>query len=328
MATLSIVIPAPDDVAALEQTLISVLENRPAESEIIVVLGCEYDDPWNIRDEVRFVRAPVGCGLVGCINLGFASSSAEFVHVLSSGWRATEGWTDAAMEHFVFDDVGAVVPIGLSFTDRTRVVSAGVRYSRGGRRSVVVPPQGKPITKDSVIASAPLLEVGFWRTRCFDGVGPGFSTTCGTTYADVDMGVSLSHAGYRTVREHLSYVLAPETEPARSNSFLQGLHAERFFWRSLSGLSLLPILFSLVSHLLEFVRHSLASAPQAIFPMLVGRFVALMQFGAYLPRYRQLKALRQSRQSAANSTIRMDGPHAFIGRPHTSQSSSPLRRSA
>ena len=53
-------IPAPSDVAALEDTLVSVLEKRPADAEVIVALGCAYDDPWNIREEVTFVQAPIG----------------------------------------------------------------------------------------------------------------------------------------------------------------------------------------------------------------------------------------------------------------------------
>ena len=36
---LSIVIPTPTDTAALEETLVSVLENRPDDCEIIVALG-------------------------------------------------------------------------------------------------------------------------------------------------------------------------------------------------------------------------------------------------------------------------------------------------
>ncbi|MFN7700653.1 MAG: hypothetical protein ACK5U8_22335, partial [Deltaproteobacteria bacterium] len=43
-----------------EDTLVSVLEKRPAGSEVIVALGCAYDDPWHISDEVTFVQAPIG----------------------------------------------------------------------------------------------------------------------------------------------------------------------------------------------------------------------------------------------------------------------------
>ena len=70
---LSIVIPAAD-ASALEDTLVSVLENRPADSEIIAALTVPYADPWNISEEVRFVQAPVGTSLAACANLGVALS--------------------------------------------------------------------------------------------------------------------------------------------------------------------------------------------------------------------------------------------------------------
>ena len=96
---LSIVIPAAD-VATLEDTLVSVLENRPADSEIIAALAVPYGDPWNIADEVRFVRAPAGTGIAACANLGVALSRGDVVHVLAAGWRATEGWADRALARF------------------------------------------------------------------------------------------------------------------------------------------------------------------------------------------------------------------------------------
>ena len=89
-------IPAFDS-ASLEDTLVSVLENRPADCEIIVVLAVPYTDPWSIGDEVRFVQAPAAATVVDCVNVGMASSFGEIAHVLRSGWRATDGWADAAL---------------------------------------------------------------------------------------------------------------------------------------------------------------------------------------------------------------------------------------
>ena len=109
---LSIVVPTLTDTAALEETLVSVLENRPDDCEIVVPLACEYADPWNIAEEVRFVQAPAGSSLVGCINLGVSSSRGEVINVLAAGWRATEGWTDRPLEHFDCDRVGAAVAAG------------------------------------------------------------------------------------------------------------------------------------------------------------------------------------------------------------------------
>ena len=57
---LSIVIPALASVEALERTLVSVLEKRPADCEIIVVLNTSYDDPYQLTDEVHFASARKG----------------------------------------------------------------------------------------------------------------------------------------------------------------------------------------------------------------------------------------------------------------------------
>jgi hypothetical protein len=66
--------------------------------------------------------------------------------------------------------------------------------------------------------------------------------------------------------------------------------------------------------------------------MLAGRLVALMQFGAYLPRYRQLRALmKDSRPEPTGDdvpTIRIDGPHATVHAPTRRLNPTPLRRSA
>ena len=96
---LSIVIPATE-VSGLEETLVSVLENRPADCDIIVAHTMRYDDPWNIREEVSFVEPPRGSGLIGCIHAGAAAATGDVIHVLAAGWKATEGWTEPALEHF------------------------------------------------------------------------------------------------------------------------------------------------------------------------------------------------------------------------------------
>lgn len=340
---LSIVIPTPADTAAMEETLVSVLEHRPDDCEIVVALGCEYADPWNIREEVRFVQAPAGSSLVGCVNLGVAASAGDVVHVLAAGWRATEGWTDRPMERFEDDDVVAVVPLGVAADDRDRVVSAGVRCAVGGRRIDVAadgrwrrakatdcPPSG------ATVPQGPVLETGFWRSDVLELAGRGFTTVCGDTGADADMAITLSRSGRRVVVEPHSRVIAPSaTGRIRTRSFVAGLHAERLFWRSVAGSSILP---ALVMHVVEIVRHAVARAPLGTLPMLVGRAIAVLQFGSYVSRYLQLRNV--IRQGAGHGrgettveerqTIRIDGPHAGVARPRQRKDyeSAPLRKSA
>jgi len=346
---LSIVIPAPANTAALEETLVSVLENRPDDCEIVVALGCEYSDPWNIRDEVRFVQAPAGSSMTGCINLGIASSHGEWIHILAAGWQATAGWTDAPLLHFATDPmIGAIIPLGVCADDSERILSAGIRYSRGGRRIELTKTTPARLTRTSLpapwstptpttplrshAATAPIMEVGFWRAAALERAGPEFSTVCGDRYADADMAVGLSRGGFAVVVEPASRVVAKPSQPKRNAAFASGLHAERLFWRSLAGSS---IVWSLVLHVLEVVRHAVAHAPLGTLPMLAGRAVALLQFGAYLPRARQLQALMQlatpdRADGLGNGTIRFDNPHATAGQPKrmVAESHEPLRRSA
>lgn len=339
---LSIVIPTPADTAAMEETLVSVLEHRPDDCEIVVALGCEYADPWNIREEVRFVQAPAGSSLVSCVNLGMAASEGDVVHILAAGWRATEGWTDLPLERFEDDDVGAVVPLGVAADDRERVVSAGVRCAVGGRRIDVAADTKWRKTRASgelpaglTLPQGPVLEAGFWRSDLLELTGRGFTTACGDATADADMAITLVRSGRRVVVEQHSRVVAPSapTKKTRTPSFQAGLHAERLFWRSVAGSSFVS---ALVLHVVEIVRHAFARAPLGTVPMLVGRLVAFLQFGDSMARYRQLRSVMAAglksgtQASEEQQTIRIDASHAGVARPRHrgAREAAPLRKSA
>lgn len=316
---LSIVIPA-FDAASLEDTLVSVLENRPADCEIIAVLTVAYADPWSIGDEVRFVQAPAGATVVDCVNVGMASSAAEIVHVLRAGWRATDGWADAAIERFTDSDVTAVVPLTVAAGDRGRVVAAGVRRTTGGRSMVNTPArrdqQVSTFAAASVAApAAPALEAGFWRVDALPA--SGFSKACGDRLAAADMAAAVACMGDTVVVEPACLVVEGPVTP-RGSAFNEGMHAERLFWRSLAGEQ--PIA-ALVAHGLEVVRHALAVAPLGTLPMLAGRLACLLQFGSCLGRARELNALQAeagARRRAADDAgqiVRIDAGHASPTRP-------------
>ena len=326
-AALSIVIPAPADAAALEATLVSVLEKRPADCEVVVAAGFAYEDPWGIADEVRLVPAPPGSGLAACANVGIAASAAPAVHVLAAGWLATPGWTDRPRELLAADDVHAVVPVAMSGSVDGAIESAGIRVTRGGRRVVVVPPARA--TRDGRLDAArirtagPLLEAGFWRADVLAAIGPGFAAACGDWLADADVAAALACLPGRVVLEPESRVVSGAGR-RRPRAFSAGLQAERLFWRSLArgGVGV-----ALAGHLVEVLRDAVAAAPLGTLPMLAGRLVALMQFGDFAPRLARLRTLRRSDDLAA--TVRIDGPHAAAVRPRQRTTDvRPLRRSA
>jgi hypothetical protein len=317
---LSIVIPA-FDAATLEDTLVSVLENRPADCEIIAVLAVPYADPWSIGDEVQFVQAPASATVVDCVNVGMASSTGRIVHVLRAGWRATDGWAEAALERFEDSDVMAVVPLTVSASDRGRVVAAGVRRTSGGRGMVNVPARRdqriETFTATSVATpGAPVLEAGFWRAEAMPA--SGFSKACGDRLAAADMAAAVACMGDTVVVEPACQVVeGPSTK--RRSWFTEGLHSERLFWRSLAGEQ--PIA-ALMAHVGEVIRHSLAAAPLGTLAMLAGRLACLLQFGSCLGRARELNVLQAEagarRRAAADDVggqiVRIDAGHA-VARP-------------
>ena len=320
---LSIVIPTVADTAALEETLVSVLENRPPDCEIVVPLGCSYDDPWGIRDEVTFVQAPRGSRLTACTNLGIASSRGSVIHVLAAGWKATPGWTDEPLARFAAEDIAAVVPAMVTAADG-RGVPAGVRISRGGRRIRLSAPR----QADTPLAAraAPILEAGFWRSDVLQLAGPGFSTACGEALADADMAAAVSCLPFSVVYEAASRVIRGESR-SMPRAFRSGLYAERLFWRSLGSGSRMA---ALAAHVVEGLRDAVMRLPLGTLPMLAGRGVALVEFGTTIRRQRQLRQLREVvADDEAGQTLRIDEPHDGLARPRSRHTvPTPLKRSA
>ena len=182
------------------------------------------------------------------------------------------------------------------------------------------------------LPSGPTLEAGFWSSQMLARLTNGFCLSCGDEYADADMAVSLRAAGGRVVLEPASRVVAADERQRPQRAFAAGLYGERLFWRSLAAE---PILRSLVLHVFEVLRHALVRAPLGTLPMLAGRLVAVLQFGWYVPRFRELRQLIQTRPAEdgqpapVDRSLRFEAGHAGggISRPRR-RSRVPLRRSA
>ena len=208
----------------MEDTLVSVLENRPAGCEVLVVLNQPYDDPYDLADEVHFVQAPPGAALADAINCGIASSRAEIVHVLPCGVRACEGWCDKALAGFDDPKVAAVIPVLVDAETPSRVVSAGAVYGRSGR----VRPLRKAADRTDLVPD-PNHAAAFYRKSVLHRVGR-FSDRFGDRLSPVDLGLTLQEAGYRSTLASSCRMLA--VRPGVTQGPLaRGWSAERLFWR-------------------------------------------------------------------------------------------------
>ena len=129
---LSILIPFLGNRDSLENTLASVLQNRPEGAEIVVALGQDYDDPYQLGEEVRFVRAAGATTLAAALNQGFAACQAPIVHTLACGATVGDGWTDRALRRFDDRRIASVAPVIAEADHPQRVWSTGLEYRAGG----------------------------------------------------------------------------------------------------------------------------------------------------------------------------------------------------
>ncbi len=303
MPRLSCIISVVGSAQGLEATLLSVLEHRPADCEILVVLGAAYDDPYDLKNELRFLDAPLASDYVACANLGIEASSAPIVHLLAAGMQATEGWADAAMSHFSDPDVAAVTPAVRDAAHRDSPLPNGVACSRGGR------PLPRPTRAASANGAAddpfPSVRAAFYRRDALQLLTDGLPSMLCDELAGVDLSLGLQFAGYRAALEPACEILT-SAKPAPSRGYRYGLAAERLFWRNLPAQSLLG---SLAMHPLTVAGELLRSLPTgAAFAQLLGRIVATCAAGSYPAHHQRLRAaladrLRQIDAEAAAAIL-------------------------
>jgi len=282
VARLSIVIPCLGGAAEFDGTLVSVLQNRPPDCEVLVVHTEAYDDPYKLRGEVRFVETETD-SIIELLNIAIHAAAGEVLHIVSCGLEASEGWTKTAVVHFDDPEVAAVSPLIVG-PDRESIVAAGVRWSAGGTRHIIrdrriaLPGSGRLRAR----VLAPTLAAAFYRRDVLAAMG-GFDTTVGVELADVAAGLAIQALGRLRVCEPASQLVQAHRPPgAPDGGFVSGRGVERLFWRSASvhgwatALALHP--FSVIA---DCIRRG---APISLAMSLLGRVASWLEVGA-LQRY-------------------------------------------
>lgn len=192
---LSIVVPIGRDLPAFETTLISVLENRPENSEVLVAHDGRYDDPFNLGDEVKFIVGDSST-TVDLVHAAAGAAMGRFIHVIADGIRATADWTAAAVEKFESYDIGVVAPV-IRNECTGRIVAAGW-YDATDRLC-------KPFASGKTEAPKPnrkkigaYLQASFWRRDLLVSLGDAFESR-DTTEATYAYELLIREAGWRGV---------------------------------------------------------------------------------------------------------------------------------
>lgn len=226
---ISIVVPHLGDDVAFEESLVSVLENRPANSEVCVVHDGTYADPFELADEVRFVTAD-SSDLPKLMAMGAAAAAGQVVHFIGNGVRATYDWTATAVERFASDDVAIVAPLAISeasgkvaaagWCDSRRDVSAPVASGFAGSRPDSAG-QTRLGRRQLASVRGGYLTASFWRREALLDAVRGFPTDDWVA-AEFAWSRLLTAAGWRCEIADESLVLGELTSLTPPSGFRRG----------------------------------------------------------------------------------------------------------
>ena len=101
MPRLSLIVPFQCDSQALENTLVSVLEVRAADDELIIVHRGEYQDPYGLSgDEATVVETAASSSLAEQLNAAYRHATGEVIQVVVPGTILESDWCDDALVAF------------------------------------------------------------------------------------------------------------------------------------------------------------------------------------------------------------------------------------
>lgn len=308
MPRLSIIIPTLGNWEALESTLVSVLQNRPAQSEIVVVHKVAYHDPYDLKDEIRFVEAGNDCQLVDLMNAGLAAARAELVHLLASGAVVEEGWTAPAVRQFEDSQVATVAPLVLDADCPLRVISAGCQWWPGGVEAVHACGQQADVELDNPWWVGPDGIAAFYRRSALCDVG-SLDATLTPRFAAIDLALRLRNTGYQAVLEPSSRVMIEQSLVGLDGNLRQSWQRERLYWRytrQYGGWR------SLAAHSGQIASEIVRGIPQTMISHTAGRAIGI--FDRRAPRTRLIEPI-------ANGPVcpperRIDAAHARPSAQH------------
>jgi hypothetical protein len=302
---LSIVIPVLGNLKRLEDTLVSVLENRPARCQVVVVLNQPYDDPYDLKGEITFVQAAGGTGLVASLSEAIRAAEGTIVHLLTCGVEVSPGWADCALPHFDDPAVAAVAPVVLDRAAPAKILSAGLAYaSSGAVRRVGA---GEPVAQLGVGRPSPCgpdTLAAFYRRSVLQDVVRSASRV-GDSVAGAEIMLALNHAGFRCAFEPACQTYADRGMVSEASMLRQGMEAERLFWRWAPARSWFR---SLVGHVGLLALECLSSPVRpATVCRLAGRAWGALSVASHRAHW---QSLRQAAPSAIGPAI--SPPHFAV----------------
>lgn len=181
---LSIIIPHQSD-SQLENSLLSVLEHRPQDCEVIVPHDGSYLDPYQLTDEVVYVQEDPQTSTIQLLNAGLYAACAPVVCVLLDGALVTEdAWYEKVSPFFSKHSADCVSPRIQYHSKAINGIDLqainDVRQLRNGRVD----------TSSAKAALMPKLTCAFYRRRTLLAIG-GWCESLSLQTADIELALAL-----------------------------------------------------------------------------------------------------------------------------------------
>lgn len=214
---LTIVVPYFGATESFESSLVSVLQHRPDDCEVLVPHGGDYDDPFDLSDEVKFVDAK-SPRLVEQIAAAAMAARGRFVHVVSDGHLATPSWTESALAEFEYSEAGVVVPVvriadGSQEIARSEILHAGWSRTTSSVCQLIGAGTAEVQPRQCLRVEGAFLSASFWRRDLLRSLSTTFQGD-DIIEASLVYGLLTKLAKWRCVVSRESTLLASELECA------------------------------------------------------------------------------------------------------------------
>jgi len=327
---IALIVPAVGCQETLDETLVSILENRPGDCQVLVPHAANYQDPYDLREEVRFVEHS-SSDVASLLNAALEVSEADIVQIICPGVTVCEGWTDAALARFDANpDLTSVSPAVWRADRPDRLLAVGLRSARSGRRAAV----GRNRTADAAMrlqgagrltVDGPLLHAGFYRRQLFAEIG-GFNSQFGPLCLDLDLAARMREAKMTCEVELQSPHLLAGLPVL--HGFKPARQMERLFWEYAPRRGLVG---SLLLHGPSVVVETLRQLPSpSTLTSLLGRTAGLLQGMFTNSQAPELKLADGSAETSADAptTLRIeDAPSRRVSAPAAATAADPRSRS-
>lgn len=170
---LTIVVPFSGKTEVFESSLVSVLQHRPDDCEILVPHAGDYDDPFDLGDEVTFVNAG-SSNLIHQVAESAERARGRIVHIVGDGHLATPNWSASALAEFELHETGWVIPV-VRDAGGAKILHAGWKPSSTSACGMVAKGKTDITAKDVRSVDGAFLCASFWRRDLLRSLSGSFT---------------------------------------------------------------------------------------------------------------------------------------------------------